>query len=47
VSSHNAALGLFGELAPSVIQAFELGYPIVGFELDLEKIFRIRSVPSE
>jgi len=30
-------IGHFGELHPEVIVRAELGYPIVGFELDLEK----------
>jgi len=34
-------VGIFGELAPSTIEAFELRYPILGFELDLEKLFQI------
>lgn len=34
-------VGIFGELAPSTIGAFELRYPVVGFELDLEGILHI------
>ncbi|HTY46096.1 MAG TPA: phenylalanine--tRNA ligase subunit beta [Methanomassiliicoccales archaeon] len=30
-------IGHFGELHPEVITSHELGYPVVGFELDLEK----------
>jgi len=36
-------LGVFGELAPSAVESFELGYPIVAFELDLEALHRLRS----
>jgi len=35
------AVGLFGELKPHTIEAFELRYPVAGFELDLQSIFRI------
>jgi len=31
-------IGTFGEVHPEVITAFELGYPIVAFELDLEAV---------
>jgi phenylalanyl-tRNA synthetase beta chain len=31
-------IGTFGELHPQVITDFELGYPVVAFELDLEKV---------
>lgn len=33
-------IGTFGELHPEVIVNFELGYPIVGFELDLEQLVK-------
>lgn len=29
-------VGYFGELHPSTITAFDLGYPVVGFEMDIE-----------
>ncbi|MBU0685836.1 MAG: phenylalanine--tRNA ligase subunit beta [Candidatus Thermoplasmatota archaeon] len=45
VASGQAQLGYFGEVAPSTIEAFELKYPTVAFELDLEKIFGLRSSP--
>ncbi|MBN1678227.1 MAG: phenylalanine--tRNA ligase subunit beta [Candidatus Thermoplasmatota archaeon] len=32
-------VGVFGELKPSTIEAFELRYPVVGFELDMEALF--------
>jgi phenylalanyl-tRNA synthetase beta chain len=32
------SVGEFGELHPEVISNFELGYPIAGFELDMEKL---------
>ncbi|OPY31913.1 MAG: Phenylalanine--tRNA ligase beta subunit [Methanomassiliicoccales archaeon PtaU1.Bin124] len=36
----NEAIGTFGELHPEVIINFELGYPIVGFELDLDRLVK-------
>jgi len=35
--------GVFGEVAPSAVESFELGYPIVAFELDLEALHRLGS----
>ncbi len=35
-------VGSFGELHPEVISNFDLGNPIVGFELDLERVIRDR-----
>ena len=32
-------VGVFGELHPEVLEAFELTMPVVGFELDLSSIF--------
>lgn len=32
-------VGVFGELKPSTIEAFELKYPVVGFEFDIETLF--------
>jgi phenylalanyl-tRNA synthetase beta chain len=43
VSSGQTELGHFGEVAPSTIEAFELKYPTVAFELDLETILGLRS----
>jgi phenylalanyl-tRNA synthetase beta chain len=43
VSSGQTRLGHFGEVAPSTIEAFELKYPTVAFELDLETILGLRS----
>lgn len=37
------SLGVFGEVSPKTIHDFELGYPIVAFELDLEKLKELRS----
>jgi len=37
----NEPVGVFGEISPSTIEAFELNYPIVAFELDLEKLFQM------
>jgi phenylalanyl-tRNA synthetase beta chain len=37
-------VGSFGELHPEVINNFDLGNPIVGFELDLERVIRDRQV---
>lgn len=35
------SLGLFGELKPEVITAYQLGYPVTAFELDAKAIFDI------
>jgi phenylalanyl-tRNA synthetase beta chain len=43
VVSGSLRLGVFGELGPSTIESFELGYPIVAFELDLETLHRLGS----
>jgi phenylalanyl-tRNA synthetase beta chain len=45
VASGQTQLGHFGEVAPSTIEAFDLKYPTVAFELDIEKIFGLRSSP--
>jgi len=34
------AVGVFGEIRPEVITAFELGYPVVGFEIEVEPLMR-------
>lgn len=36
-------VGVFGELAPSTIEAFELRHPVIAFELDLERLFGLAS----
>lgn len=33
-------IGVFGEIRPEVITAFELGYPVVGFEMEVEPLMR-------
>ncbi len=38
VTVSGETVGLFGELTPSTIEAFELRYPVVAFELDLERL---------
>ncbi len=35
------SIGMFGELGPSTITAFELKYPICGFEMDMEKLLAL------
>ena len=35
-----AFVGLFGEIHPATVVAFELGYPVIAFEIDLEKVRR-------
>ena len=39
-------VGVFGEIAPATIEAFELKYPVAAFELDLEMLFRLHGVRS-
>lgn len=41
VAVSDEPVGVFGELAPSTIEAFELRYPVVGFEIDVESLLRI------
>jgi phenylalanyl-tRNA synthetase beta chain len=36
------SIGVFGELSPSTIEAFELRYPAVAFELDLERLYALK-----
>jgi len=36
-------IGVFGEVSPSTIEAFELKYPMIAFELDLERLFELRN----
>jgi len=35
----NEKIGVFGEFHPGVLTAFELGYAVIGFELDMSLIF--------
>jgi phenylalanyl-tRNA synthetase beta chain len=39
VSNHH--VGEFGELSPATIESFELKYPVVAFELDLDHLFTL------
>lgn len=43
VSVGGRKVGVFGELSPRTIESFELRYPVVAFELDLETLFELRS----
>jgi phenylalanyl-tRNA synthetase beta chain len=38
VDLQGTELGVFGELHPRTITAFDLGYPVVGFEMDIESL---------
>jgi len=40
------SVGMFGEISPSTITAFELKYPVVAFELDAEKLLSLRGKRS-
>ena len=40
-------VGVFGEIAPATIEAFGLKYPVAGFELDLELLFRLHGSGSD
>ncbi len=46
VMSGGVKIGVFGELAPSTITAFELKYPVAGFEMDAEKLLTLRTKVS-
>lgn len=46
VSIGSEEVGVFGEVAPPTIEAFELKYPVVAFELDLDKLYGIRTASS-
>jgi len=48
VLSGSTKLGFMGEVSPSTIEAFELKYPVIAFELDLEltKSFHDKSVKT-
>jgi phenylalanyl-tRNA synthetase beta chain len=39
-------VGMFGEVSPSTITAFELKYPVVAFEMDAEKLHSLRGKRS-
>jgi len=39
-------IGMFGEVSPSTITAFELKYPVVAFEMDAEKLLSLRGKRS-
>ncbi len=39
-------IGVFGEVSPSTIEAFELKYPTIAFELDLQRLFELRNDPK-
>ena len=43
VSVGSDKIGVFGEVSPSTIEAFELKYPMMAFELDLERLFELRN----
>ena len=36
-------VGVFGEVSPSTITSFDLKYPVVAFELDLERLYAIQT----
>jgi len=38
VNGEGTELGHFGEFSPKTITAFDLGYPVIGFELDIESL---------
>lgn len=40
ILSGTARLGVMGELSPATIEAFELKYPVIAFEIDLEQVRR-------
>lgn len=46
VMSGGSRLGVAGEVSPSTIEAFELKYPVIAFELDLEMMRSLRPRPS-
>lgn len=41
VSTASQDVGIFGEVHPRTVEAFELKYPVIAFELDLEKLLPI------
>jgi phenylalanyl-tRNA synthetase beta chain len=41
VGAAGEAVGVFGELTPATIEAFELRHPVIAFELDLERLFSL------
>ncbi len=40
IKREDEEIGLFGELSPKVITNFELGYPVIGFEMDVNELIR-------
>lgn len=46
ISVGGETVGLFGEVSPSTITAFELKYPVVAFEMDVEKLLSLRGRKS-
>ncbi len=41
IVAENEEIGYFGELKPSVIRNFDLEYPVIGFEIDIMKLFSL------
>lgn len=39
-------LGTFGEISPVTIEAFGLKYPVIAFELDLQRVFELKQKES-
>jgi phenylalanyl-tRNA synthetase beta chain len=38
ISANGSRVGVFGEIHPSTVEAFELKYPVIAFEVDIEKL---------
>jgi phenylalanyl-tRNA synthetase beta chain len=38
ISVNGSRVGVFGEIHPSTVEAFELKYPVIAFEVDIEKL---------
>ncbi len=43
IFSRQDRLGVMGEVSPATIEAFELKYPVIAFEMDLELMMRLRA----
>jgi len=43
VSVNGKRIGVFGEVAPATIEAFDLKYPSMAFEIDLEALFLMKA----
>jgi phenylalanyl-tRNA synthetase beta chain len=41
VNSGEVGIGLFGELHPRIITQYELSYPIIALEFDIQKLLPI------